>query len=387
MIKRLLLVVGLITPAGIFSAAGAAAPRANSIRANLVSIHIVTPLTGWGTDETSVLHTADGGYQWSDVTPSIPRGKGFSIGFLPLDPINAHTAWLAAPNAFGSAAPTSAYIFHSTDAGTHWQRLPPLHLGPYYYIRSLQFVDRRHGWMLVIRDVAMMSVSFDIYRTSDGGTSWRRILREDPFSTGSGRGSGGGLPGCDCGQSYSYATATSGWVGGCYCGLAQQRELLFRTNDGGRSWHRYALPLPAGYRAGGTAIDAPVFFTTRVAEMSAYLLARSGVYLDAYHTTDGGQSWRGTTPLKLQEYDDPGGFVDPSHGFLLDGQRLYRTADGGRHWQALPTVLSRENLSQFDVVTAATGFVIESIGASTRTRLLATRDGGRTWQVVPANLT
>src|SRR5579859_238803 len=93
----------VLAPGLILALAGfASAVHVGSQPANLVTIRMVTPLAGWGTNVSEVLHTSDGGRHWQTVTPPIPPDRGYSIGYLPLDVINSHTAWFVSPNRLGS---------------------------------------------------------------------------------------------------------------------------------------------------------------------------------------------------------------------------------------------------------------------------------------------
>jgi photosystem II stability/assembly factor-like uncharacterized protein len=379
------LVAAAVVP--LFISPAAASTPARPLPANLSTIHMTTALVGWATNQKDVLHTADGGRTWLKATPSFPRGHtGYSTDFLSLDVVDARTAWLAAPNGLGSNGRTGVSLFHTTNAGRTWRRFPALPVGAFDNLGDLQFVDRAHGWLVVVRDVGMSQLHFDIYRTVNGGVRWQRVLSDKRNGLNS---TSGGLPSCDCGQSFTYVSRTAGWAAGCYCGLVPTRQLFYRTLDGGRYWRPYRLPLPLAHRGSTIGTDAPRFFTRSVAVLPVTLLRiRSGMsfLFDAYHTNNGGRTWHGTTPIKVSSYLDHVQFVDPSHGFVLDGRRLIRTSDGGRHWQSLPTSLSGFNGSEPDFVSPTVGFATKPIGTSNRTRLLRTTDGGRTWKSVQAYL-
>jgi photosystem II stability/assembly factor-like uncharacterized protein len=117
--------------------------------------------------------------------------------------------------------------------------------------------------------------------------------------------------------------------------------------------------------------------------LPVYLLgAHGGFRFEAFHTADGGRTWRGTARIPVQSMSDPVSFVDAQHGFVLTGHTLYRTVNGCVSWQALHTRLSRDTLMQLEFVTPATGFAIEGVGATNRTRLLETTNGGTNWRVL-----
>jgi photosystem II stability/assembly factor-like uncharacterized protein len=353
---------------------------------------MVTPLVGWGSDQAAVLHTIDGGRRWRSVTPSLPGGRRYPIGYLALDVRSGSGAWLAAPNTFDPHIPTSVLLLHTTDAGSTWRRFSTLATGPYNGVVRLQFADARHGWLWVIRGASMMQSAFDIYRTGDGGRHWQHVLSESNANAAPVRPPiGGGLPTCDCMQGMSFLTPSAGWVAGCFCGIGTSPPLFFRTTDGGHTWRQAWFPLPSGAPVAGNGdVHAPVFFGPRNGVLPVFLsLTRPPrQVLDVYHTANGGRTWRGTSPVRVTQSDgaDLVTFVDPNHGFLLDDTRLLRTNDGGRHWQAMPSRLDREHLGPLDFVTPSVAFALEEIGASGENRLLESRDGGRTWHIVQASL-
>jgi photosystem II stability/assembly factor-like uncharacterized protein len=53
----------------------------------------------------------------------------------------------------------------SSDHGATWRSLPPVPAG----IQELAFVDATHWWTLTSQDGV-------IYRTADGGSTWREVV-------------------------------------------------------------------------------------------------------------------------------------------------------------------------------------------------------------------
>jgi len=351
---------------------------------SLTLIHMVTPHTGWGATRTDVVHTTDGGQRWQKVTPSIKLSGG-SMPYTGLDPLNGASTWLAAPTARNQFGFTAITVFHTTDSGVTWQRGQTIHVGLFVGIDHLQFADRTHGWLVVTRDVGMSQQSFEIYRTADGGAHWARILREGPMYPSSSQ--TGLLPWCDCMQQYNFVSPTAGWAGACSCALTSGLVQLYRTDDGGRSWRSFPLILPRGYHPQATAIGAPVFFGSGIGILSVVLLNSSASgFFDEYHTVNGGRTWSGSTTIRVQLQDDPASFPDAMHAILQDGQTLYRTADGGHTWRTSHSSLARDSLMQLDLVTPTLGFALEGVGATDKTHLLRTGDGGKTWKLVQASL-
>jgi photosystem II stability/assembly factor-like uncharacterized protein len=349
---------------------------------DLVNVQMMTLLAGWGSTQSAIVHTEDGGLRWQNVTPAGVARHDFISSSL-LDPVNARAAWLAAPSASNAMGLIAITIYHTKNAGKTWQRLQTLRLGRFVAIDHLQFVADVHGWLVVTRDVGMSQISFDIYRTADGGSHWNSILKEGPmYGTPS---HSGLLPWCDCQQTFNFVSPSVGWMGACSCDLASGLQ-FYRTADGGRSWRRYSLKMPRGYRFDATAIGAPIFFSPRSAALAVFMLTSSSSgYFVEYHSADGGRTWSGSSPIKASLYDDPVSFPDAMHPFLQDGQTIYRSANGGHSWHRTHSILARDSLMRLQFVTPTIGFAVEGVGATRHTRLLRSTDAGTTWHIIAAS--
>ena len=325
----------VLTSLAVLPSGAIAAPVAGPHPVNLTFIHMVTPLSGWGSTQSEpVLHTTDGGTTWTDVTPGLLRGRPSSIGGGALSIMSAQTAWLAAPAPSGNEEPTTALIFRTTNGGKNWNSLPPLRLGfSFTGLDTLQFIGASHGWLVVVRGAGMSQISFDIYRTSDGGRNWTHTLGESAGTLGGRNGPGGGLPTCDCGQQYTFVSATSAWAAGCYCGIGPDQELFFHSTDGGHTWQHRGPSLVPGMSRGTTTLGAPTFFGNMKAVLPAMSINR---FFALYHTLNGGHAWFHTSSIRLHQRYDPISVVSASHTFVLDGNRQLQTADGGRHWFSRP---------------------------------------------------
>lgn len=143
---------------------------------------------------------------------------------------------------------------------------------------------------------------------------------------------------------------------------------------------------PAGLTApqsGGTR--ALLIAVSPVSERIAWASGAQGTWL---RTTDGGATWRGGRVMgadSLQFRDVHA--VDSLTAFLLSigngsQSRVYRTADGGVHWDRVFTNPDSAGfLDCFDFWDARRGLVIGD-AVDGRISLFDTEDGGRTWRRV-----
>jgi photosystem II stability/assembly factor-like uncharacterized protein len=155
------------------AAAGASAPAVDAIE-------LVTPTVGWAAGAGRILHTTDGGAQWTVQLTS-------SLVFGDVDFLSSQTGW-----AVGDQG-----LLGTTDGGGCWVQLGEPAVGP---LRTVHFVSP--------------SVGFGVA----GGT-----FSLEP-----------------AGSSSSGSTASEGFVGAFAPVDPRQGGVLVATTDGGRSWHTVA---------------------------------------------------------------------------------------------------------------------------------------------------
>jgi photosystem II stability/assembly factor-like uncharacterized protein len=116
----------------------------------------------------------------------------------------------------------------------------------------------------------------------------------------------------------------------------------------------------------------------------------SGTGGTVLRTTDRGRTWKqvgppGTTALEFRDIEA----VDADHAVALsigpgDSSRIYRTSDGGAHWQL--TFTNPDPNAFYDCMAffdQRRGLAM-SDPVDGKFRVLSTLDGGRSWQVVPS---
>jgi photosystem II stability/assembly factor-like uncharacterized protein/tetratricopeptide (TPR) repeat protein len=202
--------------------------------------------------------------------------------------------------------------------------------GDFYHGNPLHMIDGENGWT---------QSANAIFRTSDGGKSWRRVLaasREEQLA------------------SFFYNSQTA-WVAAVFGESSNVTTL--RTTDGGNSWIHADL-------------------------CQVYVNAIQYCFL-SFPDTDKG--WL---------------MIIPDHGMNSMPGVLYRTDNGGRNWQLVNS--TRGNDDDWDpqgtqpgfadrhpylvcggsiaFQNASNGWLLGSITTTTPAFLFATRDAGQTWQ-------
>lgn len=165
-------------------------------------------------------------------------------------------------------------------------------------------------------------------------------------------------------------------------------ETLYRTTDGGRTWHGYAAP---GHNMSAGSGDIVQFLTPA----RGWLVSTVGnaPAESLYSTTDGGTSWQlvaslrtargpGILPELGQVWFEPGGQTGWLGGGLFSGA-LYRTGDGGRTWQQAS--IRAPAGSQFGLPAGSGQTLLEPVTLCTGALVLyRSTDGGTRWSQISA---
>jgi len=217
-------------------------------------------------------------------------------------------------------------VYRSTDGGESWA-----HLG---------LVETRHIGKVVVHprdpDVAYVaalgnlwkpSEERGVYRTRDGGESWDRVLHVDTLTGVVDLALSPDDPDVLYASAYQRLRRTWGFNGG------GPGSGVYRTTDGGESWHELTAGLPGGDRGriglGLCPSDPSVL----------YALVEHAEEPGTYRSRDGGESWRKVNDLdpRPMYYShvtcDP---VDPERVYVL-ATELYMSEDGGSTFRQMPT--------------------------------------------------
>jgi len=238
--------------------------------------------------------TADGGHTWSSPTTFGPAvASGVTV----------------VPGGVDSWALVGRRLEHSGDGGTTWSILPNAH------VVDPSFGTATSGWA-----IRRTTVSSSIVATSDGGVTWNA-------------GPAPCKPGARVALFVTRTTTDDGWV---VCGgspaAGSVRQVVWKTTDGGITWTRGfhgVAPGPVGYR----------FLDDGHGWRWHYNFA------DLFRTTDGGSTWHDLGPVGNIFVADVW-FVSDTNGFALvrpgkGSSRLLTSTDGGASWSGVVHFLAR----------------------------------------------
>ena len=340
---------------------------------------LIAPGLGWAMNGLGFWWTRDGGAHWRTITPPQVRASGdvvarvFDVAATDDDHI-----WIAAADIAGGRQGRHMAIERTSDGGKTWQSTVPAGCDVCAGAH-LSFVDDRTGFAL-----AGARPSPRLYETGDGGVSWR-VVRSNVSFTGPIR----------------FATASDGWAvsdPGKMIGPSQSVPvgggIVYRTRDGGRTWRRVALAVPASYRGRAATAGVPRFFGARAGVIAVRFRDRSGAqHVIVCVTIDGGQTWTvraapASADVRAQSWGFPEALpfsaATVDDWFLLVGHNLYATHDRGLSWSAIRTVAPQApHAWDVDFTSPTTGWAIFApyeTGPRAGAALVKTTDGGRHWR-------
>jgi hypothetical protein len=311
----------------------------------------------FGLGAGGVWRSSDGGASWSPSTTGFPSDS--SISAVAADPATTGSVWAAASNPAAFAP-----VFVSADGGLTWQRrgdgtMPPM--------TAIAVSAHAHHVYAAAEDGS-------VYVSGDDGTTWSRAVTDptmqiqavtvDPTNDAvayAGGSTATAVP--------SVATAT-----------------IFRTSDGGASWHSVSSGLPPVVYVTSVAVDPS-------APSTLYAGTRGGSGAGLYKSTDSGATWA-PSDGGLGNVNVASIAIDPATpstlyiGLAGPGASVvtgvYKSTDGGATWAASYTGNGIVSVA-LDPADPSNLYASTGNGAGTLT-VVASHDGGASWTTMAAGL-
>jgi photosystem II stability/assembly factor-like uncharacterized protein len=325
----------------------------------LTSIRMLDQTHGWALTKVAILKTVDGGLTWQDITPAGVRLSEHSAA----DFMDANYAWIA------ELQGTTVTVLRTSDGGANWQS--STFTSQQSGLDRPHFINTQDGWIALGTAQGMFHTTEDVFQTTDGGQTWTKVASTDNPASG--------LPASGNKTGISFMSATNGWI---TADIPANYAWLYKTTDGGKTWHSQSLPNPSGVSEVGEYITTPPVFFGNDGLMPVLIGASNQPGIDLYVTHNGGQSWTPTMFTNINSHNVY--VVDMHHTWATATSTsgtttVYTTSNGGQSWQQLATL--SQSIGELSFVDDQNGWAIGTPDSS-MPLLLHTTDGGHTWQSI-----
>jgi len=229
---------------------------------------------------------------WRNITPPIPGSDQYG-GIDVLRNVSFPTpsdGWVVA------GLSTGLELYRTTDGGTSWQDEGSVTSGGSAGDELVDFLDASHGWREVIAPTAGM-VSLAV--TNSGGKTWNSIVNP-------GRWPSAGV--------LSFSGGSNGFLADT---LPPSRDLpseqpisafspLWETTDSGQRWHTATVRLPAGFSEAQSYKGLPTFTNAADGVLPVVLFQQDTISVAFFATSNGGDSWSYLSLVRLGSTADTG---------------------------------------------------------------------------------
>ena len=319
-----------------------------------------------GVASGGVFRTTDGGTSWEPITDGkVPLG---SIGSIAVAESNPEIIYVGTgSDGVRSNVSTGRGVYRSRDGGKSWEFAGLYNAGQIGAVR-IHPSDPNTVWVAAYGDIFKPNAERGVFKTSDGGKSWKKTLfvsdstgamdlelqpgnpgvvyawmsriERKPWSIISGSREGGFYKSGDGGETWAHlATGLPGELigkGNLAVTAANPSRIyalieakpgggLYRSDDGGLTW--------AQVNSQGSLIQRPFYYTTLGADPTNAEVVYAGAE-GFFKSSDGGKTM---APLRTPHGDNHDIWINPRDGNTLiqanDGGANV-SFDGGRTWSS-----------------------------------------------------
>jgi photosystem II stability/assembly factor-like uncharacterized protein len=333
------------------------------------SMKLLTPNVGWAATNKKLFWTNDGGAQWKDITPKLNHKSQAVSSVFFLDPSNGWVLLSCGDDRNPIADDVCFEFASTTNAGETWSVVHPKIVDPapdagFSGRTYLDFADELHGWVILKISTGLQASSGVMLRTLDGGKTWERIRHPPQVA-----------------DHFHFVTATDGWLAG-----GPDLE-LYASRDAGDSWQRVELNAPKNISAEfGPVCDLPTFPDDKLGflPVTYQSTVSSETTLVLFKTEDGGRTWHDTATLPAIPYKHS---WSPLPSAVVKGQLVTAAVSAGK--RIILVRSGRDDKTQSTEIPAGVSAVdaLSLVGPTSGWiladhRLLRTTDAGLSWAEV-----
>ena len=266
-----------------------------------------------------VYKSLDGGASWRNMGLK----ESGHISMIRVHPDDSDTVWVAAQGPLWNSGGDRG-LYRTTDGGENWERLLDIDADTGVnefvidpadadVIVASSYQRRRHVWTLINGGPGS-----GIHKTTDGGKTWRKITR--------------GVPKGDLGRIGLAAAPSKPNLLYAIIEADDEGKGVYRSTDFGESWEKRS----------GHMTTSPQYYNELVVDPNDPDVVYS-VDTFTHRSEDGGKTWS-RLPLNSRHVDDHALWIDPdnsAHLYIGGDGGAYESWDRGATWRHvtnLPTV-------------------------------------------------
>jgi photosystem II stability/assembly factor-like uncharacterized protein len=264
--------------------------------------------------------------------------------------------------------PASNGTFLKTDEKGEWKALP-VEKGVELDFRDIHAIDDKTA--IIVSAGEAEKGSAKIYRTSDGGISWKIVYQTM--------------------QKGVFLDAIDFWDkqnGIVLSDPINGRFFMLKTSDGGKTWKQINPEFIAPIQEGEAAFAASGTSLVTVGKNRAFFCTGGGKYARVYRTTNQGNTWVAVkTPMPAGKTNGLFGlnFWDENHGIAIGGDyqeitkgglNVLLTSNGGKSWAL---VSETQPIGFKECVTVFNKKILIAVGPS---GTCFSKDFGKTWKEI-----
>ncbi len=231
-----------------------------------------------GSASGGIFKTVDSGGSWKAIFDKYPP----SIGAIAISPANPNLIWVGT----GEANPRNNVIdghgvYFSSDAGASWRFMGLGDAGAISRV-LIDPQDPNRVFVAVLGNIWKPSATRGVYRTTDGGATWKKVLYVDDQTGASDLVMQPNNPMVLLAGTWQFRRFPWEFVGG------GPGSGLWKSTDGGSTWRKLERDMPEGTLGRVTLAIAP----TNGDHVYALIHAKKGIL---YESKDLGEKWERTT--------------------------------------------------------------------------------------------